>query len=131
MIQVEKAASSGLSSIIVPTTPARTFNTDFTPHATRPVLVMYSVQIGCTTTLLSGDDGSIELRSDSAATPTTVRASMRNRLFQGLGVTIGTNSVVRSELVYLVPPGHNVRLATVTAVAAPVYTIVHQTEIAL
>lgn len=121
----------GLRSSFTPTTTSRTFNTDFTPSATRPTLVIYSVEIGCTTTLLSGDDGVIELRSDTAGTPTTVRCSVRNRLFQSLGVTVGTNSVVRDLLVYLVPAGHNVRLATVTLVAAPVFTLVHQTEIVL
>lgn len=114
-----------------PTTPARTFNTNFTPNASRPTLCIYSVQIACITTLASGDDGIIDLRSDTAVTPTTVRCSMRNRLVQTLGVTVGTESIIRSVLTYLVPAGHNVRLVTTTLVAAPVFTLVNQTEITL
>lgn len=115
----------------IPTTPARTFNTNFTPNTSRPTLCIYSVQVDCTTTLASGDDGVIDLRSDTAVTPTTVRCSMRNRIFQGVGVTVGTNSVVRSVLMYLVPAGHNVRLVTTVLVAAPIFTLVNQTEITL
>lgn len=115
----------------VPTTPARLFNQNFTPNLIRPTLCIYSVEISATTTLLSGDDGVVELRSDTAVTPTTVRCSVRNRTFQGLGVTVGTNVIMRNVLVYLVPAGHNVRLATVTLVTEPQYTLVHQTEITL
>lgn len=121
----------GLSANFTVTTPARTLNSNFTPSAERPTLCIYSCEIGGTTTLLSGDDGVIELRSDTAGTPTTVRCSIRNRVFQGLGVTVGTNVITRSVLTYLVPPGHNVRLATVTLVAAPTFAIIHQTEITL
>ena len=73
MIQIERSLAAGLSSNIVPTTPARTLNTNFTPSATRPTLVMYSVEIGGTTTLLSGDDGVIEL--DVPAPPRAVGAA--------------------------------------------------------
>lgn len=121
----------GLSEQFTPTTPTRALNTTFMPSATRPVLCMYSVQVNGTTTLLSGDDGVIELRSDTGSPPTTVRASMRNRVFQGLGVTVGTNTVVRAELVYLCPPGHNINLTTVVLLAAPIFTLVNQTEIVL
>ena len=114
-----------------PTTPARTFNTNFTPNASRPTLCIYSCEISATTSLASGDDGTIDLRSDTAVTPTTIRCSMRNRLFQTVGVTVGTNSIVRSVLMYLVPAGHNVRLVTTTLVAAPIFTLVNQTEITL
>lgn len=114
-----------------PTTPARTLNTNFTPSVDRPTLCIYSCEIGGQTTLLSGDDGAIELRSDTAVTPTTVRCSMRNRVFQALGVTVGTQSTVRSVLVYLCPPGHNMRLVSIVNVAAPTFAIIHQTEITL
>lgn len=121
----------GLSFNINVTTPARALNTNFTPSLDRPTLCIYSCEIGGQTTLLSGDDGVIELRSDTAVTPTTVRCSMRNRIFQALGVTVGTQTIIRSNLVYLVPPGHNVRLVSVILVAAPTFAIVHQTEITL
>lgn len=121
----------GLSLHFTVTTPTRTLNTTFTPNTSRPTLCIYTCEIGGVTTLLSGDDGTIELRSDAAVTPTTVRCSMRNRVFQTLGVTIGTQSIVRSVLVYLVPPPHNVRLVSTALVAAPTFAIINQTEITL
>jgi hypothetical protein len=114
--------------LISPVTPVRTFNTTFTPHLTRPVLAVYTVEITCVTTLLSGDDGTIELRSDTNPTPTTVRASCRNRLFQTVGTSVGTQSIVRTALTYIVPPGSNVRLVTIVTVALPVFTLVTSVE---
>lgn len=121
----------GFLFLPTPTSPARALNTNFTPHATRPTLCIYSVEIGGQTTLLSGDDGVIDLRSDTAVTPTTVRCSVRNRIFQTLGVTVGTQSIVRGTLTYLVPAGHNVRLVSTVLVAAPSFTLVSSTEITL
>lgn len=114
-----------------PTAPVRALNTNFTPNTERPTLCIYSVEIAGVTTLLSGDDGTIDLRSDTAVTPTTVRCSMRNRVFQGLGVTVGLQSTIRSTLVYLVPAGHNVRLVTTVIVATPVFTLVSSCEVTL
>lgn len=112
------------------TTPVRTLNTVFTPHATRPVLGLYTVSVGGTTTLLSGDDGRIRLRSDLGV-PVTIRASMRNRVFATIGVTVGHNSVVETELVFLIPAGWSVDLSTEVLVAAPVFTLIRSTEIIL
>ena len=132
MIEVIRATplTSGLA-LPTPTMPARTLNTNFTPHATRPTLCIYTVEIGGVTTLLSGDDGVIDLRSDTAATPTTVRCSHRLRIFQSLGVTVGTQVVDRGTLVYLVPAGHNVRLVSTTLVAAPTFALISSCEITL
>ena len=123
-------SAAGALSFPTVTTPVRALNSNFTPHATRPVLGLYSVEIGGVTTLLSGDDGVIELRADAGA-PATARASVRNRVFQTLGVTIGTASVVRSELVFLFPPNWQGRLHTIVLVAAPTFAINHATEIIL
>lgn len=124
-------ATNGFLLLPTPTNPVRALNTNFTPHATRPVLCIYSVEIGGQTTLLSGDDGVIELRSDTATPPVTVRCSIRNRIAQTVGVTIGTQSVVRGTLTYMVPAGHNVRLQTVVLLAAPTFAITSSTEIVL
>jgi hypothetical protein len=112
------------------TTPARTLNTNFTPHATRPVLGIYSVRIAGVTTLLSGDEGRIELRADAGA-PATPRGQVGMRVAQNLGVTVGTQSAVEGELTFLFPPGWQGRLHTVTVLAAPTFSIVRQTEIVL
>lgn len=116
---------------ISPSSPARTLNTNFVPSVDRHALCFYTVEISCTTTLLSGADGVIELRSDAAVTPTTVRCSVRNRMVQTLGVTLGSNSVVRGVLSFLVPRGESVRLVTTTTVGAPVFTLVSSVEVLL
>lgn len=124
-------ATDGFLLNPVPTNPVRALNTNFTPNTTRPTLCIYTVQIQGQTTLLSGDDGTIELRSDTATPPVTVRCSVRNRIAQALGVTVGTQSAIRGTLTYLVPAGHNVRLQTIVTLAAPIFTLITATEITL
>lgn len=119
-------ATGGCAELGSPTTTptTRAFATNFTPSATRPTLVIYSIKVDVD----SGEDGRVELRSDTNATPTTVRATVENKLTVGgvLGVT-GSGHVT-SVLTYIVPAGHNVRIATTTVAGTPIYTIVSQTE---
>lgn len=103
-----------------PTTPARALNVAFQPSATKYTLCIYSVQIASST----GDDGTVEMRSDAAVPPVTVRCSFRAAV-SGL---IGDTGTTRAPLVYLVPPGDRVLLATS---GTGVFTLSHQTEIAL
>src|SRR5262245_11965485 len=70
------------------TTPARSLNSNFTPHATKWTLCLYTVSISATTTIGGGQDGSVELRSDAVATPTTVRAIARLRQVATLAVAL-------------------------------------------
>lgn len=114
------------------TTPARAFNAAFTPSLTRPVLGLYTVSVTATAALgiLASDDGRIELRADAGA-PATVRASMRNRVAQLVGLLTTPQVVNECELVFLFPPGWQGMVATVSLVAAPVFTFVRQTEIVL
>lgn len=130
-MRLETGLLGALSANPTPSAPVRALNTNFTPNTARPTLCIYSVEISGVTSLLSGDDGVIDLRSDTAVTPTTVRCSSRMRVFQGLGVTVGLQSTVRGVLVYLVPAGHNVRLVTTVLVAAPVFTLISSCEITL
>ena len=82
---------------------------------------IYSVTIATD----DGEVGTVELRSDTSSPPTTVRCSAQNNFSVSgvLGVT-GT-STVRSVLVYVVPPGHNVRLVTS---GTATFTLANQTE---
>lgn len=125
-------AEFDLPGLLVPTitTPTRALNADFTPNATRPVLGLYTVRISGQTTLLSGDEGRVELRADLGA-PVTPRAQVAMRIAQVLGVTIGTQSATEQELVFLFPPGWSGRLHTVVVLAAPAFSIVRQTEVIL
>jgi hypothetical protein len=101
-----------------PVTPTRALDTAFTPSATKFVLCIYTIQcVGA-----AGTSSTVELRSDNATTPTTVRCSAM------LAVTgAGDSDTVRQLLVYLCPPGDNVKLVSS---GAGVLTIAHQTEVA-
>lgn len=99
-----------------PVATTRALDADFTPSADDHTLVMYSIELTCD----AGEDATVELRSDAATPPVTVRASARLNVGAG-----GVTTTVRQQLVYVVPKGHNVRLVTSgTGVAA----IAHQTE---
>lgn len=108
-------------------TPTRTLNSNFTPSATRPVLCIYSIQIN------SGNnvDGQVELRSDSAATPTTARAMIRSQIAVSGLLGVSGSTISAGVLVYLVPATHNVRLVTINNSGTPTFTLVNQVEITI
>jgi hypothetical protein len=110
---------------VTSTTPSRTLNSTFTPHTTRPVLCSYTIEITAVASLVSGQSGTVELRSDTSSPPTTVRASCKSDYSITLGVSIGWNHVGRHVLTYLCPAGHNVRL--VSSGTATI-TLVNQSE---
>jgi hypothetical protein len=126
---VGRLSSGGSLNSPTVTTPARLFNTTYTPSATRPVLVLASVEISCTSTLslLSADDGQVNLVSDLGA-PATVRASVRNRNLQTLGLLVGSQQLIRYEMSFLLPAGWSYRLNTVSNVAAPTFSLINVVE---
>lgn len=93
-----------------PITTTRALNTNFTPSTLYDTLVSYSVVSTCTATLLGGQSQTIELRSDTAATPTTVRATYTNANTVTLAIGITMTNTQASQLSYIVPRGHNVRV---------------------
>ena len=112
--------------------PARALNTTFMPSATRPTLVIYSVRITCTQSVAAGPQvGRIELRSDAASPPVTVQSIMAAGQSGTLVVALTIVDTVGGVLIYLVPEGHNVRLATVNEAGAPAFTLTRVTEITL
>jgi hypothetical protein len=110
------------------TTPSRALNSTFTPHATRPTLCMYTIEITAVASLTSGDAGTVELRSDTNSPPTTVRSSCKSDYNITLGLSIGWTHVGRYELTYICPANHNVRLVSS---GTATMTIVNQTECTL
>lgn len=110
---------------VTSTTPSRTLNSTFTPHATRPVLCSYTIEITAVASLVSGQAGTVELRSDTSSPPTTVRSSCKSDYNITLGISIGWNHVGRHVLTYICPAGHNVRL--VSSGTATI-TLVNQSE---
>lgn len=111
--------------------PARSFNTTFQPSATRPVLCLYSVRIASTLSLAGGQGGRAELVSDAAAPPTVVQSRVAGSSTGTAVIGLAITDVVEAVLVYLVPPGHNVRINTINEVGVPTFSLGRVTEITL
>lgn len=113
--KIESADDPGL-----PVATARALDAAFVPNADKHVLAMYTIELNCDTT----ESSVVELRSDAANPPTTVRASAK--LLPTL--TGGGSVIARQQLTYVVQPGHYVKLVSSgTGVA----TIAHQTELVI
>lgn len=110
-----------------PANNARALNTNFTPSTTRDTFVGYSITSTCTASLIGGQTQTVELRSDSAASPTTVRATYTNANTVSLAIAITVTNTQAGQLSTIVPRGHSVRInsaGTCTAVS-----IISQVEI--
>lgn len=121
---------AGLGTITT-TTPTRALGAAFRPNTTKAVLCSYSLQITAATPLLAGAASAVvELLSDAAATPTTLRARGSIGQQVGLSVSIAITDSNTIVLSYIVPAGHYVLLkSTITGTATA--SIVAQTEQAL
>lgn len=118
---------AGLGTV-TPSTPTRTLNSNFTPNATKAVFCSYTIKTTVTNPLLIGTStATVSLLSDTAATPTTVRAQAGAESGVGITVTIALTTSNISTVSYIVPAGHNVRLASATTGTGSV-SIVAQTE---
>jgi hypothetical protein len=84
-----------------PTQPSRVIGTAYQPSTTNAVMVAVTIELVGT----AGQDGNVSLKSDSASTPTTERASARLAVGSG-----GPSITVRQQLCYIVPAGHYVKL---------------------
>lgn len=113
---------------ITTSTPTRTLNSTFTPSTTKAVFVSYSVSISCTASLAGGQNGSIELRSDSASPPTTIRAVSANANSVALAIALTVVNAQTTVLSMLVQPNDTVRLVSTGSCTN---SIVAQTEVAL
>lgn len=113
----------------VASTPSRTLGTAFRPSTDRLTLVTYSASADCTITLSGGQEGRVELLSDSANPPTTIRADVAGCRNTGT-VVVGMNQVigVRGTASYLVPVGDYVLVRSVNVTSTPSYAITRQTE---
>lgn len=106
----------------------RALNTTFMPSDTASTFVCYTVEIICTASLAGGQTGTVELRSDANALPITARSQVANTNSVSLAIAVTVVNTQRMQLMYLVPPGHNVRLVSSgTATIA----IVAQSEVAI
>lgn len=119
-----------------PSTPARTLSSNFTPSASDAVNVCYTVRINCTIGLVSPNcEGSVELRSDTNATPTTNRGRADMTVGGGLVLGLTLSDSQESQICYIVPPNHNVRLVTTQVTtgtgSTPTFSITAQSETAI
>lgn len=115
------SGANGIQNLTA-STPTRALNTNFTPSTTKSTYVNYTYSISCAATLVGGQTGGIELRSDTNATPTTVRSSIGNANSVSLAIAITVTNVQISSVQYLVPKNHVVRIVssgtcTITSVA--------------
>lgn len=113
---------------VTASTPSRSLGTAFQPSTTSVTSVHYSVQIDSTLTVTGGAAGRIELLSDSANPPTTIRASVPGGLTGTVVVGVSLTGTAGGELSYDVPAGDYVLLRTVTVSGTPTYTITRQAE---
>lgn len=119
---------AGLPTITSVSTPTRALNTPFQPHATKTTWVSYTIRTSCTVSLGGSVTGTVQLRSDASATPTTQRASTGLTHSLGLGVGVASTVTVDQQISYIVPPAHYVNLVSS---GAGTITVLQQTETVL
>jgi hypothetical protein len=126
------SASAGFIELhVVTPSPARALDAAFQPNATRPTLAIYSVDVTCSLTGGVGAGGAIQLLSDAANPPTTIRCEFFLETGGGIDGGETVTNVSEGVLVYLVPEGHFVSLTTVPAGGSPIFGFGFSTEITL
>lgn len=122
---------SGLPNITsINTNPGRTLNTTYQVHASRPAVVVYSVQLHAQLSALGTSVAQCDLLSDAGSPPVAMRDVARLSHQIGLGITINDTIEVTDSLTTVVNAGDNVRLVPTTSNGGTV-TIISQTEIVL
>lgn len=117
--------------VATPATPARALNTSFQPNAAKATYVCYSIALSVSNPLLAGSStAQVQLLSDAAVVPTTVRSTAAAGSSVGVSVTIQITTSNTVEVSGIIPAGHYVRLvSTVTGTGSA--SIVAQTEVTL
>lgn len=107
---------------------SRVLGTPFQPSTTRPTLVCFSLRVLSAISVLGGQAGRIELRSDANATPSTVRARVAGGLTGTAVVGLALTDISEGTITYLVPPGDYVLFQSVNETGTPTYSITAQGE---
>jgi len=120
------------------TFPTRALNTTYTAHATKSVLGIYTVQIGCDVVVpllgTASTEGHIQLLSDKLTASTEIcRARKKNAAIRTLAVDLGLTLVDDTDttLSHIIPPGHLVQLKSTVVSGAPTFSIQRSCEIIL
>lgn len=110
-------------------TPTRTLNsTGFQPNTIRTCGLIYSVRVQCNLSLTGGQQGLVQLLSDSSSTPTTVRSQGRNGNTGTLTIGLNTTQDGGAELSYTCPSSDYVIIKTTNLTGTPTFTLEEQTE---
>lgn len=108
-----------------PTTPTRSVDgAAFVPSASKYVMCMYTLELDCD----NDEVCTVELRSDAANPPLTVRASAYLAPSDPGAAT--PKVVARQQLTYVAQPGHFVKLVK-TGGSTGTASVAHQTELAI
>lgn len=110
---------------VTPSAPTRALGTTYQNTNGKVLRIAASIKMVCASPLLAGQEVKIELMSDSATTPTTVRSTMSNAVS---GVLSLTNSNTQ-QFSYDVPPNHYYRTVVTNVTGSPATpTVVNWTE---
>lgn len=93
---------------VTPSAPTRVLGTTYQNTSGKVLRVTPSIEVSATSLLLTGSKIKVELMSDSATTPTTVRGTVGQSVAGVLSLT-NTNTIPVS---YDVPPNHYYRTLT-------------------
>lgn len=120
-------AGAGFGTI-TQSSPTRVLGTPFQPSASAPTLVCYSARIVSSLTLSGGQAGRMELLSDVANPPTTIRCRVAGGA-TGTGVVgLTVTDTAEGGLCYLIPVAHFVLLRSVNETSTPTYSLTTQSE---
>lgn len=112
----------------------RSLNTIFQVNATRDSLVIYSIDISCTSTLLGGQTGIVFLEISPSSTFSTgiqqiCEFTNGNNVSLAIAITVTqTNTAVLNGFI---PSGYYVRLRTTNVTGTPTFTYQYGQEILL
>lgn len=104
-------------------TVTRAVNTNYTPSTTRNMRIAYTLRINLPSSA-SAQGGRIEVRSDSAATPTTMVTQARQTQDIGGLLSGGLSGSTDAEVTYDVVAGDKIRLVPVTENGSPTFSVV-------
>jgi hypothetical protein len=120
-----------LPAVVASTGTSRALETAWTPSADKAVLVVVTVRIAVTSTIGGASEAAVELRSDSASTPTTVRTRAQNRAAVSLAIALQVVDEKTFTLVHLVPAGDKVLLTKSVNTGANTTVLERVTEVVI
>lgn len=119
---IAAAAAAAVVPAYAQASQTRALNTPFTPHATRPTLGVYSVDIAATLSLSGGQSGTVFLETSPTGSAWTTQAEFTNGNAGALTVGLNITQTNTAVLTCTIPPGYQARLRTANNTGAPTFT---------